>query len=212
MNTRILKVLGVVMLLLFVLGVGTAAAGMAYREYRKSGSLIVGEVDQDANPNAGLIVTTVDPDGPAAKVGIVRGDILLQIGDQEVNSSQDLRDVLEDLKPGDKVSLTLLHGSELRTPDVTLGVRDGRPYLGLSLCCGLGERLRIDEFRSTSPTYMIVEVLPDSPAEEAGLQEGDLILTVDGEELTDIIHKAGFEKVDCHHLLFGVTATHKAVK
>jgi S1-C subfamily serine protease len=185
MDARILKILGVVAVLLLVLGAGTAAAGVAYREYREGDTLTISEEDQEVDPDAGLIVTTVDPDGTAAEVGVVRGDILLQIGDHEVNRARDLRAVLGDLQPGDKVSLTLLHGSELRKPEVTLGERYGRPYLGISLCCGLGERLGMDVVPSTGPTLLIVEVLPDTPAEDVGLKEGDLILAVDGKELIE---------------------------
>ncbi len=183
MNTRIIKVLGVAMLLLFVLGAATAVVGMAYREYREGDIHKVIKGDHDVDPNAGLIITAVDPDGPAAKMGVVRGDILLQIGDQEVNSSKDLQEALGALKPGDEVSLRLLHGSELRTPNVILGDKEGRPYLGITLCCGLGERLSVDVFQSLGPACVIVEVLPDTPAEQAGLQSGDLILAVDGEQL-----------------------------
>jgi S1-C subfamily serine protease len=187
MDVRILKTLGVVVVLLLVLGAGTAAAGVAYREYHEGDLFTFDEEDQEVDPDAGLIVTTVDPDGPASEIGVVRGDILLKIGDHGVNSARDLRAVLGDLKPGDKVSLTILHGSELRKPEVTLGERDDRPYLGISLCCGLGERLSMNVVPSIGPALLIVEVLPDTPAEDAGLKKGDLILAVDGKELIESV-------------------------
>jgi hypothetical protein len=76
--------------------------------------------------------------------------------------------------------LTVLHGDDERTLTAELGKRDGRAYLGLVPCSGLHP---VVEGYLGSPSVVIIEVMPDSPAEQAGLREGDLIFTVDGQEL-----------------------------
>ena len=131
---------------------------------------------------AGIVIAAVAPDGPAAKAGVVRGDILLEIDGQAVNTPLQLQRRLTELEAGSQVTLKVLHGDEERTLTVTLGESNGRAYLGLTPCGGLriAERLSIlPETRGTR----VVRVQPDSPAEQAGLQQGDRILEVDGQEL-----------------------------
>ena len=44
----------------------------------------------------GLVVTDVDPAGAAADVGIQTGDVILKIGEHDINSAKDLRQALSD--------------------------------------------------------------------------------------------------------------------
>ena len=44
----------------------------------------------------GVVVTEVDPNGPAAETGIEPGDVILKIGDSDVKSAKDLRQALSD--------------------------------------------------------------------------------------------------------------------
>jgi membrane-associated protease RseP (regulator of RpoE activity) len=70
-----------------------------------------------------------------------------------------------------------------------LGDRHGRPYLGLVPCDGLPKEIEVHLARPP----VIVEVMPGGPAEQAGLQEGDLVIAVDGQtvglekDLADLI-------------------------
>jgi serine protease Do len=43
----------------------------------------------------GLVVVEVDPSGPAADVGIQRGDVIEQVNQQPVRSIADLRNAVE---------------------------------------------------------------------------------------------------------------------
>ena len=43
----------------------------------------------------GLIVTSVDPDGPAAEQGITSGDVILQAAGKKVGAAIDLRNAVE---------------------------------------------------------------------------------------------------------------------
>jgi serine protease Do len=44
----------------------------------------------------GVVVTEVDPNGPAAETGIEPGDVILKIGDSDIKSAKDLRQALSD--------------------------------------------------------------------------------------------------------------------
>ncbi len=137
---------------------------------------------QELTPNTesstkGLVVSCVDPGSPAEKAGVKRGDILLQIGGQEVNSSMDLMKSIRNLKAGNPLELKLTHGDEERKLQVTPEERDGLIYLGLQTCdCGKDTIVMF----SITQKAEVIEVLPDSPAEKSGLKTGDTILAVNG--------------------------------
>jgi serine protease Do len=50
----------------------------------------------------GVVITAVDPDGPAAEHGLQSGDVILDVAGQSVGSVSDLRNVLSDAKSGGK--------------------------------------------------------------------------------------------------------------
>jgi S1-C subfamily serine protease len=137
-------------------------------------------VAQTGDPGYGVVIASVAPEGPAADAGVVRGDILLEIDGETLENSADLMRYLGDAEPGDEVELTVLHGDDERALTALLVAEDGRAYLGVYPCGGLHREV---EVRLGSPGAVIVEVMADSPAEAAGLEEGDAILSVDGQKL-----------------------------
>ena len=69
----------------------------------------------------GVLVASVVPGGPAAKAGIMRGDVIIAVGDQ-TSTTDVLVGVLAQLKPGQTVPVKILHPDGGReTVDVTLG-------------------------------------------------------------------------------------------
>jgi S1-C subfamily serine protease len=183
MNNRVLKVLALLVALSLALGVGAAVGGGIVFVVTKFASpeMIVSAQDPEVDPESGIVIAEVVSDGPTAGAGIVRGDILQKIDGQPVDDMVEVLEILKDLEPGDEVELTVLHGDDLRVLAVILGDRDGYAYLGLVPCGGV--RRAVDVFVGSESGALIVEVMADSPAEEAGLEEGDVIVAVDGQEL-----------------------------
>ena len=132
----------------------------------------------------GVVITSVNADSPAEKAGLIKGDVLLMIGDQEVNSVDDVRTVLEDYREGDQVQLVLRRGTEAIVKTVEFGAGPNRAYLGAMLCCS-GSLLNAsdEKFLSGDIGAYIVDVVSDSPAEDAGLKKGDQIISIDDKEL-----------------------------
>jgi serine protease Do len=52
--------------------------------------------------NKGVVVTGVDPDGPAADHGLQTGDIILDVGGKAVSNSGDMRKALSEAKADGK--------------------------------------------------------------------------------------------------------------
>ncbi len=77
--------------------------------------------------SSGAVVATVQSGGPAAKTGIVAGDVIESINGQQANSPSDVTGVLAALKPGQTVpvQITKSDGSQ-STVNVTLGEYPGR--------------------------------------------------------------------------------------
>ena len=68
----------------------------------------------------GLVITDVDPTGPAAEAGLARGDVILEINKQAIASVEDVKSVLD--KSGDRPLLMLI-SRQGRT--IYLAVRPG---------------------------------------------------------------------------------------
>lgn len=182
-----------------VLGAGTVAgASLAYVLLRTRPALASGLNVQEIaaatqDRENGILVSGVTTDSPAAEAGIVRGDIILRIDGDEVNSMAEFEASLEALEPGSSAAFSILHGDELRTLDVTIPKTSEYAYLGIQPCA---DSMQIHPFLGMpgegefglpfqgSTGAVITSVVEGSPAAEAGLQAGDVIESVDGEEVT----------------------------
>jgi putative serine protease PepD len=75
-------------------------------------------VSVNDNPQGGAKVLSVTQDGPAAKAGLQQGDVVNQLDDRRIDTSDALVAAVRAHAPGDTVKLVLNSGS--RTIDVTL--------------------------------------------------------------------------------------------
>jgi S1-C subfamily serine protease len=160
-------------------------------------------VAKDAD-STGVTLTEVNPDGPGGKAGLKKDDRIVRVADKDVKSFADLQKALADHKPGDSVAVKVLRDGKEETVKVTLGEASetfGRPvarsqsYLGVqaqALTAELKDQLKLTADKGA----LVSEVLPNSPAAKAGLQEKDVITQVGDtavatpEELRAAIQKA----------------------
>ena len=155
---------------------------------------------QTAADDVGLVIVSVDPAGPAAAAGVTRGDILISIGGQATNTGQDVTKAVAGLTAGDAVEVVVTHGDEERTLTVTTVDNNGRAYLGIQPYYGMQRAFSpqdeetneadtgaLDNETNESATAgaLIVDVVAGSPAESAGLQANDVIVSVDGNSLAE---------------------------
>ncbi|MCF8061555.1 MAG: trypsin-like peptidase domain-containing protein [Deltaproteobacteria bacterium] len=155
----------------------------------------------------GVLIRDVYEAGPASGGGIRRGDILLRIGRERVDSLSDYRSALAEYTPGNRVDLELFRDGETRQVMVVLAPFP--PDLALDL---VEQRMGIEveeTGRSLARQYglesavVIKGVRRGSEAARSGLQPGDLILKVNQAETPDV---GAFEKaISRYHQLPSLT-------
>jgi 2-alkenal reductase len=69
----------------------------------------------------GVFITSVSPDSPADRAGIRRGDIIIQLGDTQLDEEHSYINTLFSYSPGQVLDLTLLRDFQQVKLQVTLG-------------------------------------------------------------------------------------------
>jgi S1-C subfamily serine protease len=98
---------------------GPRKLGIAYQEI--SGQL-AGYFKLSAD--AGVLVTEVDEDGPAAKAGLKAGDVILAFDGKEIRDGDDLRRGVRDAETGRELGLKVQREGRPLDLSVTLAERD----------------------------------------------------------------------------------------
>jgi serine protease Do len=144
----------------------------------------------------GALIAQVQENSPAAKAGLKAGEVVLAVDGKPIEQSRDLARAVADIKPGttarftvwrDKketavsVALQALKSDEANRPETPRGERDREPQFGFALS-DLDNRSRETfSIPSNVEGVLIARVASGSPADEQGLQAGDVIVAVGGE-------------------------------
>ena len=146
----------------------------------------------------GALIGDVTPSGPAAKAGLQRGDIVLQLNGTSVTGPDDLSLRVSEMAPGAVAHLQVYRSGHTQPIDVTLGTYPenaaaGRPAQGPSTAL---EGLQVQNLTSDLaqelglPAGMtgvfVRDVDASSPAAAAGVQRGDVIQEVDRKPVHNI--------------------------
>jgi predicted metalloprotease with PDZ domain len=68
----------------------------------------------------GAIITLIDHDAPAGQVGLKVNDVVLQLNGQNVQDAEQLRKMLKEIPPGQKVSMEISRDGNIQTLAVAL--------------------------------------------------------------------------------------------
>jgi serine protease Do len=173
-------------------------------------------VDEDLAPalgipkNTGEIVRSVVPGGPAARAGLVQGDVIVSVGGKPVTADQTVSYLVANTPVGARVPLQIIRNGKRGTVTVQVaerpteealakisGADTGTPgaqgpgpavpqrALGLSLSPLTPELGRAANLPAGSRGVIITSVDPNSDAGEQGLQRGDLIVSVNNQLVTN---------------------------
>ncbi len=141
----------------------------------------------------GVIVTGVEKDSPAGKAGVKVNDIVTAVNGKEVKDMGELRRSVAMLHPGDKVEFAIQREGKSMNITVTVAKRPGEPAVAaqqeegkgtpeLALLTGVGLTDLNDEYRRELELpddvkgVLVTEVESGTPADEEGLNRGDVIV------------------------------------
>jgi serine protease Do len=143
----------------------------------------------------GALVSNVSKGSPAERAGLQVEDIILRYNDHPVESAATLRNAVYMMKPGTKITLTVLRKDQIIQIPVTVGnyadletsetsvLQKNR--LGLEI-----ENLTPEMARTLGYTQdqgvVITRVNPSSIAALAGLKKGSLILSVNRKKIANV--------------------------
>ncbi|EON10929.1 DegQ family serine endoprotease [Pandoraea sp. SD6-2] len=152
----------------------------------------------------GALVSSIDKNGPAAKSDLKPGDVILAVNGTTIDDSVQLPEKIADMRPGQKATLTVWRNGAKQDVSVTVAAlgekqdvasRDDSATHGR---LGLAVRdLSPEEKRAAQVTNGLFVARVGGPAEQAGVQPGDIILSLNGtpvtsaSQLSDKLKKAG---------------------
>ncbi len=146
----------------------------------------------------GAIVTEVMPGTPAARAGLAADDVISAVNGNPVESASALTRNIGFMQPGSRVSLTVHRKGERRQISVELAERpdlEGRsrpvvrerrePDVGLGLVIGDVDPRTARLLGIEPEGALIAEVRPGSPASQAGLEKGMVVVEAGGERVRE---------------------------
>jgi serine protease Do len=142
----------------------------------------------------GAAVASVEPGGPADKAGIEPLDVILSVNGHGVDSSEQLPSMIAEIKPGQVVQLEVWRDKAIKRVSVTVEELKEKSTRRASIeeqqGAGGGETATVNRIglsvralsaaeRSQLKTRAsVVIVAASGPAVDAGLREGDIVLSV----------------------------------
>jgi len=153
--------------------------------------------DADAGGKGARILAVV-PDSPAALAGLEAGDVIVAYAGQEVQSAQHLQFLVAESEVGESLSCRVERdGQRLDitvvpaeyTEDATeTQPHQVRNWLGLEVASLSGSDPRVERLKealgiTATLGLIVVTVEPESPAAEAGIRPGDVLVSIAGEEI-----------------------------
>jgi serine protease Do len=141
----------------------------------------------------GALVADVSPGGPAEKAGIKRGDVIVSYAGKEVHEMDELPLMVGTTPVGKEVAVEIIRDGREKTIEVTIGeLEEGaetkqgpvesKTDLGMrveELTPEMAQRFNIPD----KSGLVVVEVAGNSPAAEAGIRPGDLIVEIEQKEI-----------------------------
>ncbi|HET7698759.1 MAG TPA: DegQ family serine endoprotease [Vicinamibacterales bacterium] len=132
-------------------------------------------------PNTrGALISNVDEGSPAAKAGVRQGDVITSYNGKPVEDNNQLRNAVAGTTPGSTVSLQVLRNGRTETLQATVAELESKRERVSTPSAERGEGRFGMTVEPGNGGVTVVELDPAGRAAESGLQEGDVIVKVDG--------------------------------
>lgn len=159
------------------------------------------DMQQRYGVKEGALITLVQSGKPAAQAGLQVEDVVVRYDGQPVTDEAALREMVSRTAPGKQVALVVKRDGAEKTLTAMVGAspadkaaaaapaparEHAKGKLGVSLGNATDPQTREAAHLSNAikDGVVIVEVLPGSPASEAGLMPGDVLVRLNGKTIT----------------------------
>ncbi|WP_409433231.1 Do family serine endopeptidase [Litorimonas sp. RW-G-Af-16] len=146
----------------------------------------------------GALVGDVVDGTPAEKAGLKRGDVVIEFNGEDVLDSSDLRNAVGLVQPGTRADITFMRDGKRRTTRIEVAeVEEDKTVLDESVADELPSMESFDgasitnipddmELRGGDEGVLVATVKRGSKAARSGLRRGDIIRSVDGNDIRDL--------------------------
>jgi len=138
----------------------------------------------------GVLIASVEEDTPADEAGLEPGDVIVEFDDTEVQSVSQFRMVVAGVAPGDETDIIVIRDGSRKRLSATLAERPGEDvaeaeepeeepqvWFGIDVV-GLDHAMARELGVEADHGVVVVRVDTGSPADDGGLQLGDVIQKV----------------------------------
>jgi len=129
----------------------------------------------------GAVINQIYPNSAAEKAHLKLGDLIIKVNNTVINNASDLKNIIGNLPPKSKVTLTIIRNKKRATIHVTLQEKEQlrTNHLGLQLSAitpALRQRYALPDNLYGA---CVIKVKKPSPASKIGIKEGDVILQLE---------------------------------
>jgi serine protease Do len=148
------------------------------------------ELRRQFKAEQGVLVGEVFTDDPADRAGIQPGDVVVRLDGEPVAEPKDVQFGILRHQPGETIRLTILRDGEEREFKVVAGKQQADELAGVPARPDGQPEGRLEDFglalREEHGRVVVAEVMPDSPAQHAGMKPGNVIYAVNRQDVTSV--------------------------
>lgn len=143
---------------------------------------------------SGVLISNIFPKSPAEKAGLKHGDIIVSFNGKKVKNGYEISRLVAETQPGNTVTIKIIRDGREKALNVKIGVLNQGEKTALAnknkwgvavqnITPELGERLGLNPGERG---VIITGIRTNSPAANAGLHPGDIILEVNREKIRSV--------------------------
>ena len=145
--------------------------------------------------DCGVLVTSVIDGSPAQKAGLQRGDVILSLNNIAVKDVDGFREIMAELNPGDDARIIYVRDGQRDIAYATVAnssavleaaQEPGNSDWGVSLSVLSSDLRSLLRIPANTDGIVILSVTPGGLADEAGLQSGDVIISINNTPVVDM--------------------------
>ena len=149
----------------------------------------------DLKSTHGALVSSVVNGSPADIGGLKQGDIIIKLNNKKVNDPTQFRNLIVLMPPDTEITLTIIRNGEKKKLRVKLATHGENTLvsshfeiraLGLKVDNLTPAHLEKHRISESEEGVLIAEVTPNSPAYNAGIRQGSIILMINRQKVKNV--------------------------